>query len=211
MMFAPLGILLLTKLISWVRRDRSHERLLLEQSRKLEASGESSTGRSRQRTMLRAALTQSSYKALPIWLRVTFVAFPSVSSLAFKAFRCDDLDDNDHLDGPAVMSADFAVTCWDEHGEQTEEYRRVTRLAVAAILAYPLAVPIAYCFLFWRVRRAVWKGDETPLAKSISFLTCEYSSPFFVSLRPGRTTPMHRLTALTPSSCLPRTCSHPAA
>ena len=104
MMLAPLGVLLLTKLISWVRRDRSHERLLLEQSRKLEASGESSTGRSRQRTMLRAALTQSSYKALPIWLRVTFVAFPSVSSLAFKAFRCDDLDDNDHLDGDLFTS-----------------------------------------------------------------------------------------------------------
>ena len=31
----------------------------------------------------------------PVARRVTFLACPAVSSLAFKAFRCDDLDADD--------------------------------------------------------------------------------------------------------------------
>ena len=42
--------------------------------------------------LLQVAFAQSTYRVLPILLRVSFFAFPAVSSLAFKAFRCDDLD-----------------------------------------------------------------------------------------------------------------------
>ena len=55
-------------------------------------------------------------------LRVTFLAFPAVSSLAFKAFRCQDLNSLDELRGPEYMTADFAVQCRDEHGNWTEEH-----------------------------------------------------------------------------------------
>ena len=73
------------------------------------------------------------YKALPMMLRVTFLAFPAVSSLAFKAFRCDDLDSNDELPGPAVMNADLAVVCWDEHGDSGDEYTRIRLLPSSCI------------------------------------------------------------------------------
>ena len=75
---------------------------------------ESSGRRAGRASRARIAFRQSSYKALPMALRVTFLAFPTVSSLAFKAFRCDDLDASDGLPGPAVMSADLSVSCWDE-------------------------------------------------------------------------------------------------
>ena len=67
------------------------------------------------------AFRESTYKFLPMALRVTFLAFPSVSSLAFKAFRCDDLDHNDDVN-VGVMQADFAVECWDEDGEQDYDW-----------------------------------------------------------------------------------------
>ena len=76
-------------------------------------------------------------------LRVSFLAFPVVSSLAFKAFRCDDLDANDGGVKVGVMSADFAVSCWEEDGSYTEEYMRIRMLAYVAILLYPVLVPVA--------------------------------------------------------------------
>ena len=99
------------------------------------------------------AFRQSTYRAMPVALRVTFLAFPTVSSLAFKAFRCDDLDANDGLPGPAVMSADLAVICWDAHGAHTPEYRRIQATAYLAILLYPVCVPCLYVVLLWKVRR----------------------------------------------------------
>ena len=68
---------------------------------------------------------------LPMALRISFLAFPTVSSLAFKVFRCDDLDANDELQ--AVMKADFAVVCWDEDGATTDEYRRIQGIARCAL------------------------------------------------------------------------------
>ena len=151
MMLLPIGVILFTKIVAWFRRDRSHERELREMSRAVSSRSDRSTGLS----VLRAALVQSSYKALPIWLRISFLAFPSVSSLAFKAFRCDDLDASDEWPGPAVMSADLSVTCWDEHDVWTDEYTRIRQLAMLAIVLYPICIPFAYAFLFWKVRDAV--------------------------------------------------------
>ena len=140
MMLAPLGALALTELVGWCRRDRSHERYL------------SSDGRSSAWAVAAVALRQSIYKALPMALRVSFLIFPSVSSLAFKAFRCDDLDTNDDGLRVGVMQADFAVQCWDEDGGFTEEYQRIRSLAIAAIMLYPVCVPCIYLLLFFKVR-----------------------------------------------------------
>ena len=215
MMLAPVGVLLLTKLIGWCRRDRTEERAVVsrrgsDKSQQLsrrasdeqgaaqsateaQSAAEASTSRSRR---LASALTsrrnsifdvekfavafkQSSYKALPMALRVTFLAFPTVSSLAFKAFRCDDLDHNDGGLPVGVMRADYAVQCWDEDGEYTAEYQRIRYLAIVAIVLYPVCVPVGYLVLFWKVRDAVWQKRQTPLARSISFLTEEYDTVFF--------------------------------
>ena len=113
-------------------------------------------------------------------LRISFLAFPTVSSLAFKAFRCDDLDHNDGGVKTGVMQADYAVQCWDDDGSFTEEYQRIRTLARLAIFLYPFCVPVGYLFLFWRVRHTVWRGAEpTKLSTSVSFLTEEYDAAFF--------------------------------
>ena len=136
LMLAPLGVLLLFKAIGWVRHDRAAVR------KEVSARETRTPGRRTTRTShMRVSLKHSTYKALPMMLRVTFLAFPAVSSLAFKAFRCDDLDDNDELPGPAVMSADLSVVCWDEHGVHTEEYVRIVQLGWLGIVLFPICVP----------------------------------------------------------------------
>ena len=171
MMLAPVGVLLLAKLIGWCRRDRSHERAVRERK----SSAAKSRGSVEELTV---AFQQSTYAFLPMALRVSFLAFPTVSSLAFKAFRCDDLDTEDGLKA-GVMSADFAVSCWDADGEFTPEYQRIRYLAGVAIFLYPVCVPFAYLFLFYKVRHAVWKAEATKLSKSMAFLTAEYDKAYF--------------------------------
>ena len=135
--------------------------------------------------VLGVAFKQSTFKALPMALRVTFLAFPTVSSLAFGAmpFKCDDLDASDGVgigEGLAVLSADYAVVCWGADGVYTDEYRRILWLAGVAFLAYPIAVPASYVFLLYKVRHAVWNDDkDNKLSQSVSFLTEEYDSTFF--------------------------------
>ena len=171
-MLSPLGVLLLTKLVSWFRRDRSVER---ELSERLSASGKRVT----RRQHLSVGLRQSTYKFLPHALRLSFFAFPVVSSLAFKAFRCDDLNTEDEPKTVGVMKADFSVECWDEDGGFTPEYQRIRSLAALAIFLYPVCVPLAYIALFWRVRHAFWRQEPTTLSTSIKFLTEEFDATFY--------------------------------
>ena len=96
---------------------------------------------------------------------------------AFKAFRCVDLDLNDGLPGPAVMSADLSITCWGTDGAVTAEYARLRLLAALAIFAYPVCVPAGYIVLFWKVRHAIWSGQPTKLSRSITFLSEECAAP----------------------------------
>ena len=170
MILAPVGVLLCTKLVGWCLRDREHERVTDGSKRK---SFVRRTG-----SWFTVAFRESTYKFLPMALRVTFLAFPTVSSLAFKAFRCDDLDHNDDVT-VGVMQADFAVQCWDEDGGFTEEYQRIRNLAYVGIVLYPVCVPAGYLILFWRVRMALWSDEPTTLSTSVTFLTEEYDAGFF--------------------------------
>ena len=126
--------------------------------------------------LLQAAFDTS---LLPMALRISFLAFPTVSSLAFKAFRCDDLDANDGLPGPAVLQADLAVECWDEHGDTTDEYRRIRRIASVSIALYPVGVPLFYMALFFKARRAIWANQPTSLSTSLEFLIGDYDAAYF--------------------------------
>ena len=111
-------------------------------------------------------------------LRTTFLAFPIVSSLCFKAYRCEDLDLDDGKDAQ-VMTADYAVVCTDENGQFTAEYQAIRYLAGFGIVAYPVCVPIMYVFLLFKARHTVRRGEETALSRAISFLTDEFEPAFF--------------------------------
>ena len=79
LMLSPLAVLLITKVISWFRREREHERKVMR------TEMESRVSHARRRAAV--AITQSTYKFLPTALRVSFLAFPTVSSMASAAAR----------------------------------------------------------------------------------------------------------------------------
>jgi hypothetical protein len=165
MTLAPLVLLLLTVPIGWQSPNHTQE-APSPNSNNLDKHG---------------WLRQTAYRALPLALRITFFAFPAVSSLAFQALpaNCNDLDASDNVDYPSVMSADFAVVCKDESGEFTKEYEQILLLASVSIFLYPICVPCLYICLLFQVRNAMWSDTPTGLSGSITFLTKEYSTPYF--------------------------------
>ena len=62
-------------------------------------------------------------RALPTLLLLSFLVFPMVSSVAFRAWACEEFED------AAYLRDDYSVTCWT-----TSEHRRIVRMAVAGIL-----------------------------------------------------------------------------
>ena len=111
------GLLVMLKLIGWVKS--THKRKLVHRDTPFMAR-------------MSVQFAHSFLAALPMMLRLTFLCFPIVTSLAFKAFICIDLDEIDDAPGPAVMANDFDVTCWGADGIYTEEYSRIRSIAYAA-------------------------------------------------------------------------------
>ena len=98
--------------------------------------------------------------ALPSCVLVTFLAFPMVASLAFEAFSCEDFDD-----GTSYLIADYSIPCDDD-----AQYDPIRRLAVAAIILYPIIVPTSYALLLHAARGAILSGRPSPLSKALDFL-----------------------------------------
>ena len=73
LMVCPMGVLMIAMVFSWFRRDREHERKVARVAHEMRGSY--------LRRRMKVAFTQSIYKLLPIALRVSFLAFPTVSSL----------------------------------------------------------------------------------------------------------------------------------
>ena len=174
MMLAPVFVLFCTKVVGWFRRDRSHERE--HQQRIREAGAEGNIKRRRSSKLVSPFTSRAT--SFCQWRCSRFPRLSHCPSLAFRLplrrSRCQRRWGQD-----GVMSADFSVACWDEDGGFTDEYRDIRMLAMVALIAYPVAVPIAYMFLFWKVRHAVWSSTTTGLSESIKFLTEEYDTAFF--------------------------------
>lgn len=108
------------------------------------------------RELLKAGLVRS----LPVNLLVSFLAFPMVSSRAFQAFSCEDFDN-----GSSYLRVDYRINCSD-----AIVYGPVLRLAGAAILLYPIAVPLTYALLLYAARDAILSRNPSTLSRALSFL-----------------------------------------
>ena len=108
-------------------------------------------------------------RALPGVGLISFLAFPVVSSYAFKAFDCECFED-----GRSYLRADYSLMCstscvmpsrlmlfeTNATGAYTDEYWRVQYLARTAIVFYPLGVPIFYLVLLLAVRRRAARAQD---------------------------------------------------
>ena len=127
----------------------------------------------REATEALPALRQGIMAGVPWALRLSYLAFPIVSSQAFSALNCACFDS-----GASFMVADYSVTCrasqCDADGAFDDEYRSINTLAIVIIVIWAGAVPIGYGVLLWSVRDALHTETPTPLSAALEFLHAEY-------------------------------------
>ena len=108
-------------------------------------------------------------RALPGLLLLSFLTFPAVSSLAFRAFDCEKFDG-----GRRFLRADYAVDC------DSPAYSSIMSLATLAILLYPILIPLSYLLLLVRARRAISEERPTSLSRALSILHKSYEPRWYL-------------------------------
>jgi hypothetical protein len=97
-------------------------------------------------------------------LVVTFMLYPQIANVAFKAFSC-----HASLDGHRYLMADVAIDC-DSHYYQ----EHVSKLASTAIAIYVFGVFGAVSALLFCARHAIVRQTPTLLSSSLAFLCHGY-------------------------------------
>ena len=125
--------------------------------------------RRKMRSLPRARRLESGLvEPLPGLLLLSFLVFPSVSSLAFRAFDCEEFDD-----GSSFLRADYAIEC------AGAEYDRVTSLGWLAILLYPVGISLLYGALLYAARDSIGSERPTKLSLALSLLHRDYEPQWF--------------------------------
>ena len=108
-------------------------------------------------------------RILPIFLRVTFLAYPMVTSIAFEAFSCHVFDEG----AGSWLVADVSVSCG------TLEHASIKRTAWIAIALYPLGLFVINALLLLTARSAIVSKKPTRLSRALGFLFREYTPAMF--------------------------------
>lgn len=98
-------------------------------------------------------------------LLISFCAYPVVASVAFQAFACETLGDVQMR----YLPPNYSLECGAE-GDPTDEYKRLTTVAWAAIVIYPVGISLATALLLYVARVPIRAGHSTDFTKAIAFL-----------------------------------------
>ena len=104
---------------------------------------------------------------VPPMLRLGFLAYPLVTTLAFDAFTCY------HFTKSEWLRADVAIQC------DTSQHSEAKALAWVAICLYPVGLFVINAALLYAARKAIVSKRPTTLSKAISFLHAEYDLTLF--------------------------------
>ena len=141
--------------------------------------------RAEMRAELRPRAHSGLLTALPAVSVVTFLAFPMVSSIAFRAWACVEFDIDTQYDGdnsplprapPHVegfMRDDLRIQCG------SREHQEATSLAYIAILLYPIGVPMLYFLLLRSAQAAITMDRPTHLSSALSFLHRDFEARMY--------------------------------
>ena len=97
---------------------------------------------------------------------------PQVSSAAFRAFSCERFDT-----GREFLRADLSVEC-STATHVSEAHETAKRLALAAILIYPVGISALYIIAFAYARPAIRESRPTRLSQAISFLSKDFEPEY---------------------------------
>ena len=120
-------------------------------------------------TTMRARTLQRAERLLPFSLFISFLAFPMVSTQAFRAFVCEEIGTR------LFLKADYSVECGS--GEDT----MIKLWATLAICFYPIGIPLAYALLLRKIRHVVLGNEATHLSESLAFLHRVFKPQFYWS------------------------------
>jgi hypothetical protein len=118
-------------------------------------------------TSIRARRIERAKQMLPLGLFISFLAFPMVSTQAFRAFPCEEVGERFYL------KADYTVEC----GSSADTLIKLW--AALAVLLYPIGVPLYYAVLLSKVRITVLKNEATPLSEALGFLHRVFKPQFY--------------------------------
>ena len=167
-MVAPCAILLFPPAVEMARarrRFRNNSRHALHPRQALDgvSSGGVSPG-----GVSSGGVSDALLRSLPLCLQLLFLAYPTVSTVAFRAFDCEDFGE-----GGKWMRADYSIDC------DGAAYRRIAAVATIAICLFPVGVPVCYAVLLVRARHAIRLERPTPLSSALDFLHGYYVPKFF--------------------------------
>lgn len=89
-------------------------------------------------------------KHMSMVLLLTFLVYSSVSSVLFKAFACEDMDDDKYY-----LRADYRIEC------DSSEHASYQLYAGIMIVVYTLGIPAMYCYLLFRDRDVLKTSDSS--------------------------------------------------
>ena len=108
---------------------------------------------------VKATVHDASLNALPAILLALWLLFPPVTSVAFKAFECEDFDN-----GRSYLRADYSVECY------SSEHTPTAVLGTLALLMYPLGVPCFFFLLLRSAKAAIKLNKPTRFSQAIGML-----------------------------------------
>ena len=103
-------------------------------------------------------------RIVPLTLGLTFLLVPSTSTRIFKTFLCDRIE-YDSFEIRRYLHDDLATSC------DSDEYTDTRRVAIGALVVWPVGTPALYALLLWVSRDALQTGISTRLSRATSFLT----------------------------------------
>ena len=107
--------------------------------------------------------------ALPPVSVLSFLVFPAVSSIAFRAWDCVYFDKDTELER-SFLRSDLRIEC------ETPAHDDILRLAYLGIVLYPVFIPLAYLLLLFSARGAIVKDRPTRLSTALAFLHRDFEA-----------------------------------
>jgi len=107
--------------------------------------------------------------AAPLTLRLLFLAYPFVTSIAFEAWVCDEFEEG------AWLRADVSIKCGvGMAGHGSPAHASAISLAALGILIYPVGIMVGFGGLLYAARKAIIDERPTRLSNALQFLHREY-------------------------------------
>lgn len=101
-------------------------------------------------------------------LLLLFFVYSSASSIVFRMFGCDSLDD-----GGEYLRADYRILCTDV------KHRALQAYAAVMIAVYPVGIPLLFVVLLYRHRLVLSGYGDKTAARSIATLWAPYRPNVF--------------------------------